>query len=108
MSQFSLVSADDLGEFTRILLRAPHSPHPVYNLGGPPYTQQDVAAVVTKLIPEARISFGSQPLAGPGQQGMPWRLSMARAKSDFGFALRPLEEAVRIHIEDARKENSAA
>jgi len=32
----SLVSADDLAEFTRLLIKAPKSPHPVYNVGGPP------------------------------------------------------------------------
>ncbi len=31
----SLVAADDVAEFTRLLIKAPASPHPVYNVGGP-------------------------------------------------------------------------
>jgi nucleoside-diphosphate-sugar epimerase len=101
---FSLASADDLGEFTRRLLHSANSPHPVYNLGGPAYSHKDIAAMVKEFIPEARISFGSQPVASPGQQGMPSKLSMARAKADFDFTLLPQEEAVKIQINDARLE----
>ena len=31
-------------------------------------------------------------------------LSMARAREDFGFSCMPLEEAVLIHINDARQD----
>ena len=41
----SLVSADDLAEITRLLIKAPSSPHPVYNVGGPPKSPQDLAEV---------------------------------------------------------------
>jgi nucleoside-diphosphate-sugar epimerase len=101
---FSLVSADDLGQFTRILLHSLSSPHPVYNLGGPPYSLKEVAARVKQMVPNANITFGSQPVSGPGQQGMPWKVSCARAKTDFGFNFLPLEEAIKIHIRDAHTE----
>jgi len=101
----SLFTADDIGEITRLLLHAASSPHPAYNIGGPPTSLKDVAAVVRKYIPEAVIKFGKiPPPADSGKFGIPWRVSSARAKEDFGFSLLSLEEAVRIHINDARTE----
>ncbi len=101
----SLVSADDLAEFTRILIKAPSSPHPVYNVGGPAASPGDMADIVRKYIPEADITFGDRPMMDPsGKFGLPWRVSMKRAIEDFGFTCMPLEEAVLIHINDARLE----
>ena len=102
-NQVSLTSADDVGEFTRILLHADSSPHPAYNIGGPPMSMRDVAVIVKKYFPDAQITFGKQaPPPERGRMGIPWRLSMARAKADFGFVPLPLEEAILLHINDAR------
>lgn len=101
----SLSSADDVAELTRILIKAPSSPHPVYNVGGPPTSMRDVAKAVRRYIPDARIEFGQQPPPGDrGRSSPPWRVSCARAREDLGFSLIPLEEAVLIHINDARLE----
>ncbi len=100
----SPVSADDLAEFTRILLHAKSSKYPAYNVGGPPASMRDVAKAVLKYIPDAKIEFGTQkPMTG-GRRGLPWRVSTARAKEEFNFTCMPLEEAVLIHINDARLE----
>lgn len=101
----SLVAADDLGEFTRRLITADSSPHPVYNVGGPPSSLRDVAAVIRKYIPDAKIEFGtkSSPM-DPMKFGLPWKVSMARAMEDFGFNCLPLEKAILIHLNDARVE----
>jgi nucleoside-diphosphate-sugar epimerase len=105
----SLVSADDLAEFTRILIKAPSSPHPVYNVGGPPASPRDVAAAVKKYIPDAKISFGKKQIVDPkGKSGLPWLVSGRRAKEDFGFECLPLEKAVLLHINDARLEAGLA
>jgi nucleoside-diphosphate-sugar epimerase len=105
----SLVSADDLAEFTRILVKAPASPHPVYNVGGPPTSPSDLAEAVKKYIPEANITFGSKQLLNPdGKTGLPWLVSTGRAKEDFGFGCLPLEKAVLLHINDARLEAGLA
>ncbi len=100
----SLVSADDLGAFTTLLIKAPSSPHPVYNVGGPPQNPRDLAAVVKKYIPDAKITFGktTPPIGMRG--GLPWKVSMKYAIEDFGFQCMPIEEAVLIHINDARLE----
>ncbi len=102
-SQHSLAMADDVAELIRRLIKAPSSPHPVYNVGGPPESLRQVAEVVRGFIPDAQIEFGSTPVPGkPGEMGIPWRLDTSRAKQDFGFSCLPREEAVRIHINDAR------
>jgi nucleoside-diphosphate-sugar epimerase len=103
--QHSLASADDVAELIKILIKADSSPHTAYNLGGPPFTLRDVAGVVRRYIPDARIEFGSQPEAiDAAGKGIPWRLSMARAREDYGFSCMPLEKAVLVHINDARTE----
>jgi len=100
----SPVSADDLAEFTRILLHAKSSKYPVYNVGGPPASMRDVADAVRKYIPDAKIEFGNQKPTTGGRRGLPWKVSTARAKEEFNFSCMPLEEAVLIHINDARLE----
>jgi nucleoside-diphosphate-sugar epimerase len=101
----SLVSADDLAEFTRILIKAPSSPHPVYNVGGPPQSPRDLASVVRQYIPDAKIIFGKKPMMDKeGKFGLPWLVSGKQAKTDFKFSCMPMEKAVLIHINDARLE----
>ncbi len=101
----SLVSADDLAEITKRLIKADSSPHPVYNVGGPPQSARDLAAVVKKYIPDAKITFGKKPMMDKeGKFGLPWLVSEKRAKKDFGFSCMPIEKAVLIHINDARLE----
>ncbi len=101
----SLVSADDLAEFAKILVKADSSPNPIYNVGGPATSPRQMAEVVRKYLPDADITFGTQPMEDPaGEEGLPWLVSTRRAATDFGFSCMPLEEAVLIHINDARLE----
>jgi UDP-glucose 4-epimerase len=101
----SLVSADDIAEFTKLLIKADTSPHPVYNIGGPPKSPRDLAEVVKKYLPDAKINFGKKPMMDKeGKTGLPWLVSEKRAKKDFGFSCMPIEKAVLIHINDARLE----
>ncbi len=101
----SLSSADDVAALARILIKMPSSPHPAYNVGGPPTSMRDVARVVRKLFPEAKIEFGNQaPPPDRGKTGIPWNISSELARKDLGFELLSLEEAVLIHANDARTE----
>jgi nucleoside-diphosphate-sugar epimerase len=100
----SLVAADDLAEFTRLLIKAPSSPHPVYNVGGPPTSPRQMAAAIEKYLPDAKITFGTRSMSQNPRDSLPWLVSMQRAKEDFGFSCLPLEEAVLLHINDARAE----
>lgn len=98
----SLVSADDLAKFTTMLIKAPSSPHPVYNVGTPLTNFKDVAAMVKKYIPDAVIEFGDK--EQPMGRRKPLNISGARAKADFGFECMSLDKAILIHINDARLE----
>ena len=100
----SLVAADDLGEFARILIKVDSSPSPVYNVGGPPTTMQDLASVIKKYLPEAKIEFGNKESPFGKRGRILYRFSMERAIKDFGFSCMPIEKAVLIHINDARLE----
>jgi UDP-glucose 4-epimerase len=97
---FSVVKSDDIAEFTRRALKAESSPHPAYNLGGPPVSLKEVAAVVRKYIPGAEITFGDE----PEDCELPWKVNCDLAKADFDFSVTPLDEAVRLHIREARVE----
>ncbi|MFC1900656.1 NAD-dependent epimerase/dehydratase family protein [Chloroflexota bacterium] len=104
-NKFSLASADDVAEITRLLLHMDSSPHSAYNVGTKPTSLKEAAEVVKKYIPDARIEFGNEPPPpDSGESGIPWRISMDRAKEDLGFSMLPLEKAVLIHINDARME----
>lgn len=104
-SPHSLASADDIAALIKILIKIPSSPHTVYNIGGPPTTLRDVAEVVRHYIPDAVIEFGSQSLSiDSARGGIPYMLSTDRVKEDFNFSCMPLQEAVLIHINDARRE----
>ena len=101
----SLSGADDVAALARVLIKAPSSPHPAYNVGGPPTSMRDVAKAVRAYIPDARIEFGNQaPPPDRGKTGIPYIISSALAKKDLGFDLLPLEKAVLVHINDARTE----
>jgi UDP-glucose 4-epimerase len=104
-SPSALSSADDVAELNRILIKAPSSPHPAYNIASRPTSMREIAKAILKYIPDARITFGNQaPPPEAARFGLPWRVSCARAREDFGFSQMPLEEAVLIHVNDARLE----
>ncbi len=104
-SSHSLASADDVAALIKILIKIHSSPHPVYNIGGPPTTLRDVAEVVRRYIPKAMIKFGNESLSlDSARGGIPYMLSMDRARKDFNYSCMPMEAAVLIHINDARKE----
>lgn len=103
--QVSLSSADDVAALARLLIKQQSSPHPAYNVGGPPTSMQDVAKVVRRYIPNAQINFGSQaPPRDRGMYGIPWNISSDLARKDLGFELLPLDKAILLHINDARTE----
>jgi nucleoside-diphosphate-sugar epimerase len=101
----SLAPADDCAEFIKILIKAPSSPHAVYNIGGPPTSLREIASVVRRFIPGAVIKLSRQAESiDAAKGGLPWKLSMARAGEDYGFSCMPIDAAVRQHINDARLE----
>lgn len=108
-SLHSLASTDDVAALLRILIKLPSSPHPAYNIGGPPTSLRTVASAVRRYLPDASIEFGEKSVqVESARGGIPYRISMDMARGDFGFSCMPLEEAVLIHINDARAEAGLA
>ena len=99
-STYPLIYIDDIVELTRILLHALAPKHNIYNIAGPPTSLEQVVEQVRQYIPDAKIEFGHEDgyLAGPR------RISIARAKEEFGLSLTPLKDAVLKHINEARRQ----
>ena len=69
-----------------------------------PVTLRDFAAAVKKYIPDAQITFGDE----PEDCELPWKVSGARAKEDYGFTVMPVEQAVLTLINESRAEAGLA
>jgi len=91
---------DDCAEQLVRLALKPKAGHFAYNNGGQCVSAAQLAAVVKKWIPEARIDFdnsrGGTPLIDD-EDG-------TRLIREIDFVPRPLEEGVRAHINEARSE----
>jgi nucleoside-diphosphate-sugar epimerase len=97
---YTLIYIDDIVELTRSLLHASSPKHSIYNIAGPPTSLEQVAEQVRKYIPDAKINFGHE----NGYIAGPRRISIARAKGEFGVTLTPLKDAVLKNINEARVE----
>jgi nucleoside-diphosphate-sugar epimerase len=86
-------------QLVRLALK-PKLSHFVYNNGGTCVSAQQLAAIVRKFIPEARIDFE------PGKPGTPLidNQDGTRLIKEIDFTPRSLEEGVRAHINEARVE----
>lgn len=99
-SEYSVITPDDVASFTVTLLKAPSPKYRVYNVAGPTVTLEQIASQVRRYLPDARIEFGE----GSGDLKVAQRISVARAKEEFGFVPMPLARAVLTHINNARLE----
>jgi UDP-glucose 4-epimerase len=105
MSPSALSSSEDVAALAQVLIKADSSPHPAYNIASAPTTMRDIAKAVLKFIPKARFEFGRRSMPPEAAKaGLPWKVSMARAREDLNFSVMDLEKAVQAHINDARLE----
>ena len=95
---YAMIYIDDIVEATRAVLYAESPKYPMYNVAGPAYSLAQVADLVYKHIPDAKIEFGNK----VGKKSAPTRISISRLQEEFGFSITPLEETVLRHINDAR------
>ena len=89
---------DDCAEQLVRLALKPKLSHFAYNSGGQCVSASELAAIVKKWIPDAKIDFDSSRGGTPlidNQDG-------ARLIREIDFVPRPLEEGVRAHINEAR------
>ena len=93
-----MIHAEDAAEiFVQVALSGSLNHH-VYLTGGHLATIGDMADVVRRFIPDARITTG--------QQAVPhvYLVDNSRMLADVGYELAPLEVRVLEHINDAREE----
>jgi nucleoside-diphosphate-sugar epimerase len=91
---------DDCAEQLVRLALKPKLSYFAYNNGGQCVTAAELAAVVKKWLPDARIDFDSSRVGTPlidNEDG-------TRLIREIDFAPRPIEEGVRAHINEARSE----
>jgi nucleoside-diphosphate-sugar epimerase len=91
---------DDCAEQLVRLALKPKLSHYVYNHGGACVSAQQLAGIVQRFLPDARIDFD------PGKPGTPLidNQDGTRLIKEIDFIPRSLEEGVRAHINEARAE----
>jgi len=89
---------DDCAEQLVRLALAPSLRHFAYNSGGESVTAAELAALVRRWLPDARISFDE---AGGGTPLID-RMDASRLIAEIGFTPRPLAEGIRAHVNEAR------
>lgn len=99
-----LVYVDDVAELFVRLCLAEHLSHPVYLSGGIETTLGEVANILRRLLPDVEITFAAVPQTYPHVT----RADNTRIASDLGYAFPPLEDRIREHINEARRENGMA
>lgn len=93
------IHAEDAAQiFVRVAL-AETLRHHVYNSGGHLATVGELADVVRRLIPDARITMGDRKVPHV------YLVDNSRMLADIGYELPPLEARVLDHINDARRES---
>ncbi len=93
-----MIHAEDAAEiFVRAAL-AERLNHPTYISGGHLCSVGDMADIVRRIIPEARITTGERRVPHI------YRVDNSRMLADIGYEIAPLELRIRDHINDARRE----
>ena len=99
-----LIYVDDVAELFVLLGIADDLAHPVYVSGGIEATLQDVVDILRKLLPGVDITFTDTPQTYPHVT----RADGSRIAADLGYEFPPLEERIRDHVNEARREAGMA
>jgi nucleoside-diphosphate-sugar epimerase len=95
---------DDCAEQLVRLALKPQLSHLVYNSGGHSVTAHDFAAVVRSFLPDAQITFNENGPPTPLVDD----LDASRLEREIDFVPRPLADAIRAHIREARGAGEAS
>lgn len=99
-----LIYVDDVAELFVRLCLAERLAHPVYVSGGIEATLGEVVDILGGLLPGVDITFTAEPQTYPHVT----RVDAGRITADLGYAFPPLEDRIREHINEARRENGMA
>jgi nucleoside-diphosphate-sugar epimerase len=98
-SKESWIYVDDCAEqFIRLALKAEPLSHFAYNTGGFSHSAREMMEMVREIVPDTRVEY---------DESVPRSLLVddtdgTRIQGEIGFTLRPMREALRLHIEEAR------
>lgn len=95
----NLVWVDDLATLYASVALAESVPHEIYNASGWDTSVAEVAAIAGQRLPGAKFAFGDR--GGP-EPTYPVSYDNSRARNDFDWSPAPLEEAVGLHLEQAK------
>ena len=96
-TRVSLIHVDDVAALFARIATAPAPQHALYNTGGENVSLDELAAEVRRHIPGAAYTFGAK------DSNLPHAVDSTRAEGEFGWARRPLSEAIAEHIARARE-----
>jgi len=98
----SYIYVADLAEEIYQLSVKPSLAYRTYNTGGHTLSTPELVALVRELAPGARISFS------PDKPNSPfiYRMDDQRIRQELGCGLRPMREAIKDHIEEAKRRES--
>ena len=96
------IHVDDIAEqFVRVTL-AESTQHVIYNSGGETVSLGDIAALVTKYLPDAQITFEHE--SGGREHSGLYMMDNTRMAQEFEVSLAPWSQRVLEIINDVRKE----
>ena len=97
------IHVDDIAEvFSRVLM-ADRPKYRIYNSGGVAVSLGQIADIVRRYLPDAKISFDKD--SGGKESSGNYMIDNARLVSEFGVQYRPYEERVRQIINAVRADN---
>ncbi len=88
----NVIHADDAAEIFLRLAEAKRPRHTVYNSGGEPLSLGEIAELVRRIIPDARISFAET--EKPVADNSAYLFDNSRLREEFGIRLPPYAESV--------------
>jgi nucleoside-diphosphate-sugar epimerase len=94
------IPVEDLAALYSRLALAPSLRHDLYLAHGHAFVSAEVAAIIRSFIPDAQIEFNDS--VTPLEGGFPYLYDDSRLNEEFDVKLRPLEAAVRSHIDHER------
>jgi nucleoside-diphosphate-sugar epimerase len=95
------VAVQDLAELFVRLALAPRVKHDCYLASGHSFTWAEVADLVRRYVPDARITFDET--VTPKEGGFAYLYDNRRTVTEFNWAMRSLEDSVRMNINAARE-----
>lgn len=94
-----IISMDDGAELVARICAATQLRHAVYNMGGHCLSNQALASLVQRYLPDANFSYSDD----APEQPLAYMIDGRRVKAEFGFEPRPMEDTVLEHINAVRR-----